>query len=94
MEESLDMQKLNYFITDGHSFNEFTGSKTKNRSRGVLLRYLVKPVPEAQKLCAFCWTEDVCFAKASDKQEMEASMNEQGLEEIRGWLAEQYDLLP
>ncbi len=88
-DERLDMQKLSYF-TEG---NTFTGSRTKDWDKGVLLRYLVRPDREEEKLTAYSWTEDVCFERAQERREEQFPLNEEGLESIQAWLQEQYRAL-
>ncbi len=85
----MDLQKLNYF-TEG---NTFTGSRTKDWARGVILRYLVRPDLDEGKLLAYSWDKDVCFEKAEEKQEAEFPLDEQGLEGVRSWLLERYGQL-
>ncbi len=86
MEEPIDMQKLNFF-TEG---NTFTGSRTKDKAAGTLLRYLVRPDLENGRLLAYAWTCDLCFERAPEKQEAEFPLNEEGIETIQNWLHEQY----
>lgn len=85
----LSLQKLSYF-TEG---NTFTGSRTKDRENGVILRYLVKPDKENGRLLAYAWNRDVCFEKAPDRQEAAFSLDEEGLEETRSWLEGLYGSL-
>ena len=87
--EEMDLQKLTFF-TEG---NTFTGSKTKDRDTGKLLRYLVRPDKGEEKLAAFAWTTDCAFEQAQEKQEKEAPLTEAGLQEIQDWLADQYRAL-
>lgn len=91
--EEFDMQKLNYFITDGTVSNLFTGSKTKDSKKGLVLRYLVKADLQEEKLHAFAWKQDVCYEKAVDKQNLSTAMEEAGLEEIHTWLNEIWETL-
>ncbi len=84
--ETMDLQKLTFF-TEG---NTFTGSRTKDPKTGALLRYLVYPDRENEKLIAYGWTTDVCFEKAKERQEASFPLSEQGLSEIQAWLQEQY----
>lgn len=90
VDRGMDLQKLNFF-TEG---NTFTGSRTKDWRKGILLRYLVRPDLENGKLEAFAWTEDVCFERAAKKNEASASLTERGLEQIREWLLDEYQKLP
>ena len=87
--EELDLQKLTFF-TEG---NTFTGSRTKDRNAGVLLRYLVRPDIKEGKLMAFAWTADCAFERAREKQEREAPLTEDGLAEVRDWLTKLYQAL-
>lgn len=87
--EELELQKLTFF-TEG---NTYTGSKTKDRNAGILLRYLVRPDKKENKLMAFAWSADCAFEHAEEKQEKETPLTEAGLEEIRSWLAELYQAL-
>ena len=87
--DAMDLQKLTFF-TEG---NTFTGSKTKDRNAGLLLRYLVRPDKGEEKLIAFAWTTDCAFERAQEKQEKEAPLTETGLEEVRDWLSELYQAL-
>lgn len=87
MEEGrLDLQKLSFF-TEG---NTFTGGKTKDWEKKIVLRYLVRPDLEERKLLAYSWTEDLCFDRAREKQEAEFPLTEQGIEQIQAWLQERY----
>lgn len=88
-QDKLDLQKLAYF-TEG---NSFTGSKTKDRETGPLLRYLVRPEREEPGLRVFCWTEDLCFEKAEEKREKLFSLDEEGLGQALAWLTAQYEAL-
>lgn len=87
--ESMDLQKLTFF-TEG---NTFTGSRTKDWNTRAMLRYLVRPDQENDKLLAYSWTEDVCFELADKKQEGEFPLSDEGLYQIQAWLHEQYDNL-
>lgn len=87
--EELDLQKLNFF-TEG---NTFTGGRTKDWAKKTMLRYLVRPDRENEKLQAFSWTKDLCFDRAGEKQEAEFPLTEEGLEQIRNWLTDQYRAL-
>ena len=87
--EEMDLQKLTFF-TEG---NTFTGSKTKDRSAGRLLRYLVRPDKKEEKLAAFAWTTDCAFELAQGKEEKQAPLTEAGLQEIQAWLSELYQAL-
>lgn len=82
----MDLQKLTFF-TEG---NTFTGSRTKDPATGALLRYLVYPDLENQKLIAYAWTTDVCFERAQERSEAAFFLSEQGLSETQTWLQEQY----
>ena len=87
--EELDLQQLTFF-TEG---NTFTGSKTKDRSTGKLLRYLVRQDKKEERLIAYAWTTDCAFERAQEKQEKEAPLTEAGLEEVQDWLSELYQAL-
>ena len=87
--DTMELQKLPFF-TEG---NTYTGSKTKDRNAGILLRYLVRPNKEEGKLNAFAWTTDCAFELAQEKQAKEAPLTEAGLEEIQVWLSELYQAL-
>lgn len=85
----MDLQKLTFF-TEG---NTFTGSRTKDWDTRAMLRYLVRPDRENDKLLAYSWTEDVCFECAGEKQEGEFPLSDEGLDQIQAWLQEQYNSL-
>ena len=87
--EEMELQKLTFF-TEG---NTYTGSKTKDRNAGTVLRYLVRPDKGEGKLLAFAWTADCAFELAQEKQEKETTLTEAGLEEIQIWLSELYQAL-
>lgn len=87
--EQLDMQKLAYF-TEG---NIFTGSRTKDWKKKIVLRYLVKPDLKEEKLLAYCWNEDLCFERAQNKDEAEFQLSEAGIEGIQSWLQEKHGAL-
>ncbi len=87
--EQMDMQKLTYF-TEG---NVFTGSKTKDWAARTMLRYLVRPDFENEKLLAYSWTDDVCFECAGGKKEAGFPLNDEGIEQIQIWLRERYEEL-
>lgn len=84
--EKMDMQKLSFF-TEG---NTFTGSRTKNWAQKTMLRYLAKPDGEKENLLVWCWTEDVCFEVAKEKQESSFPLTEEGLEGAKMWLYQRY----
>lgn len=84
--EEMDLQKLSYF-TEG---NTFTGSRTKEGEKKALLRYLVKPDRENSRLLAWSWTEDLCFEKAQERREADFPLDEEGLDQVRDWLWEQF----
>lgn len=86
MDNEFDILGLNHY----QEGNEFTGSKTKSRRKAQLIRYLIRPDRENHKLQAFCWTTDLCYAKAPDKQEHQAPLTEDGLQDIRNWLCEKF----
>lgn len=88
-QEAMDMQKLSFF-TEG---NVFTGSRTKDWSARTMLRYLVRPDKENEKLLAWCWKEDVCFELAQERQNAEFPLSEEGVQAVQDWLARQYALL-
>ena len=78
--KELDLQKLTFF-TEG---NTFTGERSQET--GEVLRYLVKPNREEEKLVAYSWHSDVCFEKAEEKTQQDFPLSEEGLEEIQRWL--------
>ncbi len=84
--ESLDMQKLSYF-TEG---NTFTGSRTKDRNAGTVLRYRACPDTDGEKLLVSAWTADVCFELAREREEAEFPLNGEGLEQALAWLEDRY----
>lgn len=85
----IDLQKL-VFFTQG---NTFTGSRTKDAARGVLLRYRAAPDKDAGEIVAHCWKQDVCFELAKDPIEARFPMTEEGLSQAQQWFAEQYESL-
>ncbi len=85
----MDMQKLAYF-TEG---NTYTGSATKDREQGLLLRYKVEPDLEEQQLSAHAWARDLCFEKAGEAQRQAFPLNQEGLDKLLAWLQGQYDAL-
>lgn len=87
--EEMDLQKLTFF-TEG---NTFTGSKTKDWEKGVMLRYLVRPNKEAGELEAFTWKEDLCFDRAAENNEAHFPLNEEGLSQVQQWLQGEYAAL-
>lgn len=89
--ELFDLQKMTFF-TEG---NTFTGSRTKDAEKGILLRYLVRPVSDetGKRLQAFTWNTDMCFEKASDLEEAQFPMDEEGLDRIQDWLRQQFERL-
>lgn len=89
MERQLELQKFHYF-DEG---NTYAGQKTKDSEKGVLLRYLVTPDKEAALLHAYCWTEDLCFDRAHEKQQMDYPLTEDGLSKAVEWLEGQYQAL-
>lgn len=84
--EEMDMQKLTFF-TEG---NTFTGSRTKDHARKTMLRYLAKPDEGNENLLVWCWTEDVCFEAAGEKQESSFPLTDEGIEEAKVWLYQRY----
>lgn len=87
--EPMDLQKLTFF-TEG---NTFTGSRTKDPSARLLLRYLVRPDLENGRLLCYAWDTDVCFEKAGARAEAGFPLDGSGLEEAGRWLLEQFDQL-
>ena len=89
MERQLELQKFHYF----HEGNTYTGQRTKNWETGLLLRYRVEPDQEASLLRAYAWTQDLCFERAQEKQEFQAPLTEEGLEQAADWLEGLYQAL-
>jgi hypothetical protein len=89
MERQLELQKFHYF-DEG---NTYAGQKTKDPDRGALLRYLVTPDKDAALIRAYCWTEDLCFDRAQNKQEKEYPLTEEGLDKAVEWLEGEYQAL-
>lgn len=89
MEEQPELQRLNYF----EAGNTYTGSKRKFPEQGIaspVLRYLVKPDLENEKLNAFAWSENVCFDRAQEKEESNFPLNKEGLEAVGAWLTDKF----
>lgn len=85
----MDLQKLVYF-TEG---NTFTGSRTKDPEKGILLRYRAEPDTAEGELKAWAWTKDLCFERAGEREEKSFPLNQQGLEAADAWLQGLYDAL-
>lgn len=82
----MNMQILTFF-TEG---NTFTGGRTKNFKTKLLMRYLVRPDKENDRLQAFTWYEDVCFECSGEKKSADFPMTDEGIDEIQLWLQERY----
>lgn len=82
----MDMQTLTFF-TEG---NSFTGARTKNPRTGLMMRYLVKPDKENDRLLAYMWTTDVCFECSGEKKEGAFSLSDDGVDEVQLWLQERF----
>lgn len=83
MENQIELCNLSSF----QQGNIYTGSKyLEKNSKKSIVRYLVKPDKESGKLLAYRWTADLCFDKAPDKEETQAPISNEGIEEIREWI--------
>lgn len=84
-----EVQTLNFF-TEG---NTYAGGITKDRKKNLLMRYLVRPDRENDKLEVFMWTEDVCFECSGEKKTESFALTDEGIDEVKVWLKERYDEL-
>lgn len=82
----MDMQTLTFF-TEG---NTFTGCRTKNPRTKLMMRYLVKPDKENDRLLAYSWNTDVCFECSGEKAEAAFPLSDEGIDEVQLWLQERY----
>ncbi len=83
------LQKLAYF-TEG---NTFTGSRTKDPEKGVILRFRAVPDTGEGELKAWAWSSDVCFERAGEIEEKSFPLNQEGLDAAEAWLQSLYDAL-
>ena len=51
------------------------------------------PDKDAALIRAYCWTEDLCFDRAQNKQEKEYPLTEEGLDKAVEWLEGEYQAL-
>lgn len=83
------MGKLNSYQQE----NIFSGSISKSRELQLQIRYFIKPDKENHQLAAYRWSSDLCFDKAQDKEKQRFALSQTGIDEIRAWLVEQYELI-
>lgn len=84
-----EVQTLTFF-TEG---NTYAGGITKDKKKNLLMRYLVRPDKENDRLEAFMWTEDVCFECSGEKKTESFALTDEGIDEVKVWLKERYDEL-
>lgn len=80
MDQLFSLCPLDYFSNG----NRYTGSAEH-------LRYLV--TPQDDQLEASVWCEDVCLSLAEIRATKSFPQSQEGLDQVRSWLTEQYHQL-